>query len=341
VFNCDNDIQDYHDTRVKLSGEQRDVLKGHRDANRKRLKDGLVKDGKPTPIEHVRQGSDAMGTTTQHPENDYDIDDGALFNKEDLIGPKGGEMTALQVRQMVCNALQDERFKIAPEVKTNCVRVFYDAGYHVDIPAYRQLKNDESTVYELASVDWKESNPKGVTEWYEAKVNHTHSTDITVYQLDQIIRLLKTFGKSRPSWNMPSGLVWTVLASEQFDWPGEHLDHKFYDVIKAIYNRVKINKRVAHPVVREDITKTDNDPDMVQCEQHLSEALGWLDILFSSRCTRSEALKAWKKVFSTDFFDDDIKKAEEDEEQGTAIWVKRNDEAPSGPVDKRGGGRFA
>lgn len=341
MFDCAKDIQKYHDARVKLNEEQRDTLKGHRDANRKRLKDGLSGDEKPTPIEHVRQGSDAMGTTTQHPANDYDIDDGALFNKEDLVGTNGGEMTALQVRQMICDALQDDRFATPPEVKTNCVRVFYDAGYHVDIPAYRQAKEDDSTVYELASSNWKVSNPKGVTDWYVARKVGTHPEGTTSYQLDQLVRLLKVFGKSRPSWDMPSGLIWTVLVSEQYAWPSERLDQKLYDVMKAIRDRLKLNKRVPHPVISEYITKTDGDPDMVQCEQHLSEALDWLAVLSKSTCTLSEALKAWKKIFNTDFFDGGIKKAEEDEEAKASIWVKKNTDEPTNPVDKRGGGRFA
>ena len=341
MFDCNKDMQKYHDARVRLTSDQRDTLKSHRDANRKRLKAGLEKDGKPTPTEHVRQGSDAMGTTTQHPANDYDIDDGALFNKEDLVGANGGEMTPLQVRQMVCNALQDEKFNTPPEVKTNCVRVHYNAGYHVDIPCYRQAKEDDSTVYELASSAWKGSNPKGVTQWYKDKKTAKHPSGTIVYQLDEIVRLLKAFGKSRPSWNMPSGLVWTVLACEQFSWPGDRLDEKLYNTMKAIRDRVKGNKRVAHPVVSENITKSDSDPDMVQCEQHLNEAIDWLAVLFKSACARSEALKAWKKVFNTDFFDDEIKKAEEDEEKSAAVWVKKNEGAPTEPVDKRGGGRFA
>lgn len=341
MFNCDKDILTYHDERVKLTGEQRDALKGHRDANRKRLKDGLLKDGNPTPVEHVRQGSDAMGTTTQHPQNDYDIDDGALFNKEDLVGSNGGEMTALQIRQMVCAALQDGKFKTPPEVKTNCVRVYYDAGYHVDIPAYRQAKADNSTVYELASTNWKEANPKGVTEWYEGEKRNTHPSGTNVYQMDQIVRLLKVFGRSRPSWNMPSGLVWTVLVTETFAWPDARLDKKLHNLMEQLRTRLVLDKRVRHPVVNEFITKTDSDPDMTQCEQHLAEAVDWLNVLHKTNCTRAEALKAWKKVFNTDFFDDEIKKAEDAEEAKASIWVKSDEDSPSTPVDKRGGGRFA
>ena len=73
----------------------------------------------------------------QDQHKDYDIDDGVYFHKDDLQGPKGGEKTALDAKKMVRKALHDDRFKMAPEVRTNCVRVYYNVGYHVDVPVYR------------------------------------------------------------------------------------------------------------------------------------------------------------------------------------------------------------
>jgi hypothetical protein len=37
---------------------------------------------------------------------------------------------------MVRDAVDDDKFKKPPEVRPNCVRVFYEAGYHVDLPVY-------------------------------------------------------------------------------------------------------------------------------------------------------------------------------------------------------------
>src|SRR5262249_36820625 len=60
---------------------------------------------------------------------DYDIDDGVYFDKGVLVGDRGAEMSALQARQMVRDALDDGSFKTPPEVRTNCVRVYYEAGF--------------------------------------------------------------------------------------------------------------------------------------------------------------------------------------------------------------------
>jgi len=77
--NCSADIRRYHDTYVKLSPETRKQLRGHRNANRDRLKDSLKEEEGPTPLRFQKQGSYAMHTTVQHPNNDYDIDDGVIL----------------------------------------------------------------------------------------------------------------------------------------------------------------------------------------------------------------------------------------------------------------------
>ncbi len=77
MFDCSKDILAYHDDEVTLPHAERTNMRGRRDANRDRLKKGLKDKGKPAPREFARQGSYAMKTMVQHPDNDYDIDDGA------------------------------------------------------------------------------------------------------------------------------------------------------------------------------------------------------------------------------------------------------------------------
>lgn len=53
----------------------------------------------------------------------------------------------------------------------------------------------------------------------------------------------------------------------------------------------------------------------------LGPALDELRVLDQSNCTRSKALKAWKKVLHTDYFDAAIADAEEDEKQQSTAAV--------------------
>ena len=114
-------------------------MRERRDTNRQRQRDGLRRDGEPAPSGFQSQGSYAHRTMVQQPDKDYDIDDGTYFGKDDLKGPRGGDKTARDAKEMVRKALHDDRFNKPPEVRTNCVRVYYSAGYHVDVPVYRKV----------------------------------------------------------------------------------------------------------------------------------------------------------------------------------------------------------
>jgi hypothetical protein len=80
MFDCAKDILAYHDEKVTLPQAERSTMRARRDANRERLKRGLAKSGNTAPREFVSQGSYGMKTMIQHPESDYDIDDGVYFD---------------------------------------------------------------------------------------------------------------------------------------------------------------------------------------------------------------------------------------------------------------------
>ena len=98
-------------------------MRGNRNANRDRLKRGLAANGKSQPDEFVIQGSNAMKTMTQHPENGHDIDDGVAFAASKLKDDKGNDLTPQQTKEMVRDALiGGGGLKKDPEVKKSCVR---------------------------------------------------------------------------------------------------------------------------------------------------------------------------------------------------------------------------
>ena len=167
MFDCNSDLRTFHDEKVTLNSTQQSEMRDRRDTNRNRLNRGLRENNDPVPHSHQAQGSYAMHTMVQDDNYDYDIDDGAIFLKEDLVGSQGADKTALDARKMVCSGLDDGSFLTPPAVLKNCVRVSYARGYHVDIPVYRLL-NDGTL--ELASSDWKGSSPGEVTEWYNNAV---------------------------------------------------------------------------------------------------------------------------------------------------------------------------
>ncbi len=356
MYDCSDDVLAYHDDEVTLPDDERGAMRDRRNANRDRLKSGLEKAGKPQPLFFKSQGSYAMRTMVQYPDKAYDIDDGVYFKKEDLKGPQGGEMSALEARQMVRNAVNDGSFKTPPEVRSKCVRVYYDAGYHVDLPVYRRvIEKDafgvETEHYELAASEWKRSDARDVTKWFDEE-NQKQSPDVVNgRQLRRVTREIKKFAVSRPSWKGPilSGFGITKLVTECYRKDALREDVALHDTMKAIRDRLNVNLVVQHPCAPgETITSGEADPKAVFLRDKLSDALTWLEPLFDPDCDRETALKCWDKVFATKFFSNRLKTEKEAAAGGGSSLLTSGllrqqgaDPATQRAVRKEGGGRYA
>jgi hypothetical protein len=355
MFDCADDVVAHHDDDVTLPKDEQDEMRERRDINRDRLKKGLEKDEKPAPREFKSQGSYDMHTMTQHEERNYDVDDGVYFEKSKLIGGRGAEMSALDVRQMVRDALDDGSFNTPPKMHTNCVRVQYNAGYQVDVPIYRRVivsgegtKNEE-VICELASADWKRSDARDVSKWYSDE-NIEQSPDTTNgRQLRRITRDVKKFAKSRSSWEelILGGFGISTLIVECYRKNADREDMALYDTMKAIRDRLDNNLAVKHPVTPEEyITKETDDAKARFLRDKLSDALGWLEPLFEHDCDREQALRCWDKVFATTYFIERLDDDEDESKGASAISSSAFQSvvlAKTKPdvVRKEGGGRFA
>lgn len=363
MYNCHDDILAYHHEKVTLPKDERDEMRERRDTNRQRLKNGLEREGEPKPTDFQSQGSYAHRTMVQHKDKDYDIDDGVYFWQDDLKGPRDGDKTPRQAKEMVQKALDDGRFKQPPEVRTNCVRVYYSAGYHVDVPVYRKVKTtnngEEQVDYEIASTDWKNADPVEVTRWF-TRENMCQSPDTTNgRQLRRSTRLNKAFARSRESWRsrIATGfMITTLIVNECYCKNADREDEALYDTMVAMRDRLNDNLEIKHPTVDGDMLTSGSDDARAK---FLLEKLDWaidkLEVLFKKSCTDEHALKAWDKVFNTTFFSERIEdqKAASQNTEGAGIdamssgvpvslLIKGGKQAATkNPVDKRGGGRYA
>lgn len=301
--NLNGKFNTFYGKHVVLLKKEKDSLFEKKNLNINRLKEGLKEcnQEKGTSYklseEAIVQGSMAMATVTQNESNDYDIDVAIVFEK-DLL-PPGTTAT----KNMIVNALKRKckNFKKEPTAKTNCVRIEYQEGYHIDFAIYRRYKKNESDdtyTYEHCGSEWRERNPRAITKWFlDANTEKN-------YQLREVVRLLKMFSKSRDGWvNMPGGLIQSVLADEQFQ-SYERMDECFYYTIKAIRDRLLWNKEVVNPtdstkslkLVSKDDTKMDN------LYNRLNEKLSKLEILFDDTCTDFQAIEAWEAFFNHSYW---------------------------------------
>jgi hypothetical protein len=342
---CSKDILAYHNDKVTLPQSERTNMRDRRDANRNRLTTRLKEKENPLPQEFIKQGSYAMLTMVQDASNDYDIDDGVYFTQKSIKGPNGGDKAARDARQMVCEVLLDDRFNKQPVVKKNCVRIFYNDGYHVDMPVYRIRESDDD--YELASgSDWVHSRAADVEEWFNTANQAKSPDENNGRQLRRIVRMLKKFAKSRGAWKdqIASGFAITILTEEKYVVNKDREDTSLRDTMRAIYNRLLWSLEVKHPVTPgAKVTKGPDDANMKFFREKLEAALKDLEVLDNSDCTREQALKAWDKVFGTDFFIGRYDGKEEANASENSLFLSSLITTKSEPaaVHKNGGGHFA
>jgi hypothetical protein len=342
IYRYNDQICAYHNERVTIGEDIREKLRSNRDANEKRIIRNIRKGITVNKSSFVKQGSYAMRTMVQAVGNDYDIDDGLLLNKDELVTKEGREMTPLEVRDMVFDAVNDDTpYKKPPERLKNCIRVHYSEGHHVDIPCLRVFQ-DGSGAIQLAGAEWRPSNPKEIMEWFEAKrSDYNRLSEGRGHQLRRIIRLLKRFSKSRPSWNMPSGLILTMLVVETMDAQAcyERDDECLFYFIRALGARLNSNLTVRNladrSIQQELLTKTTEDPCMTTLRDRLGEAQEELDVLEQDGCTRQDARKAWDWVFRTGGFFEDYDDEHGDDDDGGLAKAE-----PKSPVLPGGTRRF-
>lgn len=304
MYDLNGKFNSFYSNHVVLKKAQKNELYEKKTLNIDRLKDGLIAYNEEHGTnykmaeEPVTQGSVAMHTVTQNESNDYDIDVAIVFEKDNFPD------TTTIAKRVIEKALLKKctGFKVAPKAHTNCVRIIYQDGYHVDFAIYRRFKeneNDDEYKYEHCGSEWRERNPRAITNWFNDQ-NKVHDS-----RLREIARLLKMFSKSREHWEMPGGLIQSVLCDEHCESSYKRLDERFYYTLELIKNRLESNKDVLNPtdssqsliLVQKDTTKVSN------LYNRLSTYLKKLDILFENTCTEDQAISAWSEFFNHSYWE--------------------------------------
>ncbi len=354
MYDYSKRIEAFWDEKVCLREDSKNKLFNHRKVNRDRLIKRLPEEIEGLSIGESSfkpQGSMAMKTIIQARflDEEYDIDDGLVLWKSDLINAEGNELSAMDVKNKVREALKDNRFNRQPRLCTNCVRVFYADGdeekHHVDFPVYRKYNDGEGKYErELASGEnWTVSDPTQVTVWFESEVtNRNYNTDGKGTQMRRLVQLLKRFCRSQRNWDLPNGMKLTMLVSECQPEFSSGLDIAFRNLLKNLKKRLECSKvifNLAHPD-NPQITRTLMDDSVCQLLEKIKEALEKLEILDNIDCKQSDASTIWDWVFKSDGFFKKYDENNNDSQNVSNFAAGIAVSTPKGSVDHRGGGRF-
>ncbi len=315
MFNYSERIEAFREAKVRLSADFRGKLLAHRTANRDRLISRLPDFIKGITIGEASfrpQGSFAMRTViqTRFIDEEYDIDDGIVLWKHQLVDENGIELTAAQVREKVRDALKDGRFSRQPKFCSNCVRVFYadedEEKHHVDFPIYRRyFDSNGKKVRELATENgWVASDPTEVNKWFDAEIE-TRNNQAAGWgtQLRHLIQLLKRFCRSRSDWDLPNGMKLTMLVAECQPVYRDRIDLVFRELLQKLKARLlwnKVIRNLAH-LDKPALTRTAADQNVVALESRLGEALDQLASLDKSDANDADSARgAWDWIFKSD-----------------------------------------
>ena len=297
MYDLSSEMNDFYEDHVRVKQSVYEDLRDKKDKNITRLESGLEDYNEENEttysiLDKKEQGSVAMATIVQNDDKDYDIDVGIIFDEGNI----GKDTEALATKNIVYEALDNKMgaFNEGPEYKTNCIRIKYSEGYHIDFAIYKKSGND----YWHAGAEWSKRNPKAINDWF------FNQLQVKGEKLRKVIRLSKMFCKSRQSWDMPAGLIQTVLCNECFV-NKDRLDECLYETMRSIAFRLSYNKEVNNPTDASlSLLTRKKDRDRLEnFRKRLNDKLQ----NFVNAKSRKETLSAWRKFFNDDFWIDSEK----------------------------------
>lgn len=333
MFDLHAKLCEFESDYVRLGTDEKTKLANYRDINLDRLKDGFDKIGEKDnthhnmPKESCNQGSYAMNTLNQHPDNDYDIDVALIFRKDDLPDD------AAAAREFIARAFCEVggNFNKDPEARRNAVTVWYADGYHIDFAIYRSSVDAFGTekIEHAGSDGWTVRDPMETTNWFNKKVKDLSPPQLLgatteADQMRRIVRLVKVFCRSRASWSLPGGMIISTLVAECYASDYSRDDVSLFKTMKAIRDRLLVNTEVKNPVYTDRFLtgKEKYKTQVTRLKEKLDWALSKLEVLEKSDCTESQALTAWNWVFAHSFWGDAI--AEEMQERAEKSLTEGN-----------------
>lgn len=224
MANCHDLFLEYNGN-LNVTKGKKDNLKKSKDALRKKIRTYFAENHSDYVPHFFIQGSYKMGTMIRTKDDECDLDDGVYF----LLKPNVNGTT---LQKWVYNAVEGHTTG-GQQHRTKCIRVVYSKDYHIDLPVYYRIEDEEHENHPFLAVkdeDWQESDPKEFLQWY-----NDNKTELIV----RIARYLKGWGDYKRN-NMPSGLAMAVLAEKNIQ-SDKRDDITLRDTLKAI--KKSLNKK--------------------------------------------------------------------------------------------------
>ncbi|RTQ45077.1 hypothetical protein EJV47_26260 [Hymenobacter gummosus] len=234
MANCNKLFLDFNQNLNVLSTKKTKLSTSKKELRRK-ITDHFKEHHPDYKPKFFTQGSQKLGTVIRIHDDTCDLDDGVYF----LCKP---DVTATTLQRWVYEAVEDHTSEPA-QWRKKCIRVTYKADYHIDLPVYYMLEDEDHPHLAVKNEGWQDSDPKEFITWFR-KQRDTKG---------QLVRLVK-YLKSWCDWcahKMPSGLCMTVLAERNFV-ANDRDDCALRALLKAIRTDLKREWKCTMPTTPQD-----------------------------------------------------------------------------------------
>lgn len=224
MANCNNLFKNFNNN-LSITKTKKDRLITSKGELRKKIKDHFAAKH-PEYVPKFRiQGSYILGTMIRTKDDTCDLDNGIYFFPKPKVSG-----TILQ--GWIWDAVEDATTQ-KPDHRKKCIRVIYKNDYHIDLPVYYKLcENNDAEKPHVAVKDgeWLLSDPKEFQAWFNKQKDKEG-------QLKKIVRYLKAWC-DKMNKKMPNGLAMTVLAEGNIVY-NERDDISLRDTLQAIEKTLK------------------------------------------------------------------------------------------------------
>lgn len=300
-------FEEYH-SKIRTDYGMSQTLRKKRDIVVEKIKKHMRDNNLPVPTQ-LLQGSYKMKTGVKPiADIEYDIDVGLRFDIHI------DEYTAGGARAWVLEAIGTHTMKV--ESKNPCIRICYEAGYHLDIVSYAVWEDSEGIKqYRLAHKNngWTPADPPGLLNYVDAARLPFKGTEDSETQTDQFRRCVRSLRRwadeLRPIDDddcKPSGIALVLLSIQNSLTPTKFLDDRSDDrkalenlsfTLASTVGRLQANKPTPG---YEDILAGFSDDEMEQLKAELSELNSAL-VFAGSNIDPVETCKRLQEVFGEDF----------------------------------------
>ena len=304
-------MADLHETFEKRKKELRKSRNAVRDDIRKYFDE---KRDEHT-VKFKGQGSFSMNTSILPLSGEYDVDDGVYIFGKDEDRP-----TPSKAHGWILKAVENRTNQNSID-KNTCVRVQYATQYHIDLPIYYKTTDndneyffDSSDAPELAhKVDgWIKSDPYAFRLWFEEKASGNK-------QLKRIVRYLKAWTDNKHNLNLPSGMIFTILAVDNYVL-NDRDDKSLIETLEAIQKSIDDTRHIwaKYECKRPTTDKTENLLDKYASPTRKKSFLDALDSFITSgkqgieAKSKKDACAKWQKHLGDRFPCSAIEEKDED-----------------------------